>query len=284
MESNNKKVDPYKVLNISKNFTIEQLREAYKTMALKVHPDKGGSEYLFKLVTLCYKTLAKEYNNRNSDRQYNELKSDYKTYSSKSTVRIDPNNSSFNIDRFNKIFDENKVADNGYGDFLRNTPAVDEPERIIKKFTQESFNSEFEKHNSNHTQNKHIEKYREPEPLMASKKIAFTEIGQDHIDDYSGDNVSKKNLNFMDIRIAHTTSRIVDPKNVTQRKEYRTVDDFEADRSQISYHLNDEDREYYGKMKSLEDYKEKQRLRNIMKADRESAEKYDRLHKLLLNK
>ena len=32
----------------------------YKRVAKKCHPDKGGSEELFNLVTLCYKKLYEE--------------------------------------------------------------------------------------------------------------------------------------------------------------------------------------------------------------------------------
>ena len=287
MES--KKIDPYKVLNIQKDFTLEQLKEAFKTMALKVHPDKGGSEYLFKLVTVCYKALVKEYNARISDRQFNELKSEHNRYTANEPKArsVDNSSRSFNLDKFNRIFDENKiesVTDTGYGDFLKSTPAIDEPKRVIKKFTADSFNSEFERHNKSYEQNKHLVKYREPEPLMASKKIAFTEIGNDSIDDYSGNNITKKNLNYMDLKIAHTTSRIVDPRTVAQRKEYRTVDDYEADRGQISYHLSDEDREYYEKLKRIEAQKEKQRIQNVIRQDQQSAEHFDRLHKLMLGR
>lgn len=287
MES--KKIDPYKVLNIKKDFTAEQLKEAYRIMALKVHPDKGGSDYLFKLVTLCYKSLVKEYNARIGDKQYCELKSDYKKYTThQSRTQIEPpETKSFNLEKFNKIFDENRtesVNDTGYGSFLKNTPAIDEPKRVIKKFTQESFNSTFEKYNNSCEQNKHLIKYKEPEPLLTSKTIAFTEIGKDSIDDFSGDNTSKKNLNYMDLKIAHTTSRIVDPKTVIQRKEYKSIDDYEADRSQISYHMNDSDKEYYEKMKRMETLKEKQRLQYIAKQDQQTAEQFEKLHRLMLGR
>ena len=57
----NDNIDPYKILNISKNYDLEELKIKYKKIARKVHPDKGGSEQLFNLVTLCYKKLYEEY-------------------------------------------------------------------------------------------------------------------------------------------------------------------------------------------------------------------------------
>jgi len=63
------KIDPLKVLGLPKNYTAEMLKESYKRLALKAHPDKGGSEYLFKLLTECYKYLANDLKKRANDKQ-----------------------------------------------------------------------------------------------------------------------------------------------------------------------------------------------------------------------
>jgi curved DNA-binding protein CbpA len=288
-------IDPYKVLNVPRNFTMEQLKDAYKSMALKVHPDKGGSEYLFKLVTACYRALSKEYQKRASDKQYHELKHEFTKHQSQQqpqNIRIDPAVASkgFNIEKFNRIFEENKtgtIDDVGYGDFLKNTPARDEPKNMFsgKKFSQDTFNRLFEKEASkDKEQSKFLVKYRDPEPLMASKKISYTELGADSVDDFSANNISKKSLNYMDLKIAHTTSRIVDPRTVDPRKEYRSVEDFEADRSKVSYTLNDEDREYYDRKKQVEERRERQRQHNVTRSDQEAALQFERLHKVMLGR
>ena len=291
-----KNIDPYKVLNVPKNFTPEQLKEAYKTMALKVHPDKGGTEYLFNLVTACYKALTKEYKRKVSDKQYHELKTDFKKFQQQpqhhQNVRIEAATAAkgFNIERFNRVFEEHKqesVVDNGYGDFLKSTPSRDEPKNLFggKKVSADAFNRMFEKQASKVKEpNKFLVKYKDPEPLSASKKIAYTELGVDAIDDFSADNISKKSLNFMDLKLAHTTSRIVDPRTVDPRKEYKNVEDVETDRSKISYTLNDTDREYYEKMKRLEELKERQRQQNQLREDQLSAQQFERLHKILLGR
>ena len=46
------KLNPYKVLGIDKNFDETTLKKAYLRMAMKTHPDKGGSEEQFQLVSL----------------------------------------------------------------------------------------------------------------------------------------------------------------------------------------------------------------------------------------
>lgn len=48
----------YKVLNISVDADINEIRTAYRRAALRTHPDKGGSEECFKLVTVAFETLS----------------------------------------------------------------------------------------------------------------------------------------------------------------------------------------------------------------------------------
>jgi len=74
-------LDPYKVLNVPKNFTWDQLKKGYKKAALKTHPDKeGGNKMIFDFVTSCFETLAEEYNNRVSNKKHDDLKNESKNY------------------------------------------------------------------------------------------------------------------------------------------------------------------------------------------------------------
>ena len=41
-------INPYDILGIHKNFTIEELKDKYKRVAKKTHPDKGGDSDEFK--------------------------------------------------------------------------------------------------------------------------------------------------------------------------------------------------------------------------------------------
>lgn len=292
----NQSIDPYKILNVPKNFSLEQLREAYKKIALQVHPDKGGTEYMFKLVTISYKTLAKEYERRVGNKQYNELKSEFSKNQTQQNTRMSNLNidsaaaKGFNIERFNRVFEENKtqsVTDIGYGDFLKDSKEIETKNMFQgKKFSNTAFNKIFEKKVAASTDenNKFVVKYKEPEPLQTCKKISFVELGQDNIDDFSGDNTSRKNLNYMDVKLAYTTSRIVDPRTVDKRKEYKSVDDLKNDRGNISYAMDSEDAAYYEKKKLEEELKEKRRLERVHASDIKSAEQFERIHQLLLGR
>ena len=155
-------IDPYKFLGVTKTFTPDQLKAAYKKLALTMHPDKeGGNQYMFNILTDCYKQLAREYNRRISDRQFNELKTESQAYSKEPPPKYNSQpEKSFNIDKFNSVFDKNKIPDGtrdtGYEDWLKN--AEDEAEKKLKfkgKFTNTSFNEQFEK-NTPQLESKHL--------------------------------------------------------------------------------------------------------------------------------
>jgi len=70
-------ITPYEILGLNKNFSWDELKDAYKRQAKLVHPDKGGTEQLFNLVTEAFKKLAYEYKLKEQDKQHYELKKNY---------------------------------------------------------------------------------------------------------------------------------------------------------------------------------------------------------------
>jgi molecular chaperone DnaJ len=62
--------DYYEILGVSKNATQEEIKKAYRKLALKYHPDKGGTkedETKFREVNKAYETLKDEAKRKNYD-------------------------------------------------------------------------------------------------------------------------------------------------------------------------------------------------------------------------
>lgn len=51
-------IDLYQVLGLPRNATPEQIKTAYRRLALRHHPDKGGDAELFKQVSNAYQILS----------------------------------------------------------------------------------------------------------------------------------------------------------------------------------------------------------------------------------
>ena len=234
-------INPYEVLNVSKQFTWNELKESYRKLAMNTHPDKqGGNKDLFNIITHCFKKLAAELKLREEDKGHHDLKkqsNDYfhNTMPHPSEVMVKPNEK-MTTDKFNKNFEKCKLYDEeiefGYGSKMDESTKIREDiniEKLIKKnkIDNESFNALF---NKNVPVNKGLIKYREPEPLILAKSLQFTELGGKRPDDYSS-SLEKNNANtlaYTDYMKAHDGTRLVDPSLMKNVKEFKSVDEYEA--------------------------------------------------------
>lgn len=279
-------LSPYDILGVTKNFNWEELKEAYKRQARLVHPDKGGSEQLFNVVTDAFKKLAHEYKLRQQDKQHYELKQNYQHEQPQTTYR--PNviqDENFN-DKFNRLFDENKFDDEeeskGYGHMMapssKTREDIDIPQ-VMTKFSKSKFNELFDKQVP---VGKDIIIYKEPEPLVLAKKLQFTEIGET-TDDFSTDATKKTGLHYTDYMKAHTTSRLVDPRSVQERKTYKSIEEFESDRAaRTQQKLSEEELRYQKEMQMKKERDEERRLKRVIEKDERIDKHYQNTSQLFL--
>ena len=79
--------DLYKILNVEKNASAEEIKKAYRNLAFKFHPDRNpgdkSAEENFKKISEAYSVLGDEIKRRQYD-QYNMNGFSY-TYSSKNS-------------------------------------------------------------------------------------------------------------------------------------------------------------------------------------------------------
>ena len=81
----------YEILEITQNATDEEIRVAYKRLSKSVHPDRGGSAALFRLVNEAYVVLSDPIKRRDHDRELSSThhSSDQTTYEDPVYVRFE---------------------------------------------------------------------------------------------------------------------------------------------------------------------------------------------------
>ena len=289
-------LDPYEVLEVRKNYTWEELKDAYKYTALITHPDKpGGNEIVFNFVTECFKKLAYEYKARQSDKTFIDLKKQVEEYYSNEEQTRQPiapiGKENFN-EKFNRTFEmcrlDNEEVDFGYGDLMEQSSNKREDfsqENLFKsqKFSNQSFNSIFNKHVPAPT--KEIVKYKEPEPMVLAKKLDYTEIGGKRPDDYSSsvEKQSKNSLVYTDYKKAYSNTRLVNEEALKKQKEFTTIDEYQAYRdTKMKKGLTEKEKRLLEKKKLQEEKEEQERLERVQQENLRIKLNNDRASRLFL--
>jgi len=232
--------DPYKVLGVKPGCTVEELKSAYRQKAMIVHPSRGGSDELFNIVTESFRTLFTALSGNTTTgnvataAKQDDVEDIVKHAFSKGDGTID-------MDKFNAVFEQHRTRapeDAGYGDrMIESTGAREDftfnaPQHLIKDFNATKFNEMFEQQAACGD----ARRYDEPEPLGMFDNMAFGQLGLESVSDFSAPNTGG-GLNYSDYMKAHTTGRLIDPRTVEKRPEFRSVEEFEAHRAKQDYTL-----------------------------------------------
>ena len=297
-------LNPLEVFEITKNYTWNELKDAYKETALLTHPDKeGGNEIVFNFVTECFKLLALEYKNRNANKGFNELKKQFQEENNfENNNNNNNNNNNYDDDdetfnhKFNKTFNmcrvEDEINDFGYGDSMIESSNEREDYSTTNLFNNSKFNNQtFNKLFINNVPapkiNKEIIKYKEPEPLVLAKTINYTELGGKKPDDYST-SPEKNNINnlvYTDYKIAYNNTRLVDEETINNSiKNFKNVEDYEKYRlSKFNKKLSNKEIKYFEEKKLNEEKDEYERLERIKQFDIKIKLSNDKANRLLLS-
>lgn len=288
-------LDPYEVLNVSKKFTWNELKDSYRKLAINTHPDKeGGNAELFDIITKCFTKLAQEYKNRQNDKQHDELKREsnsfYDRFDNEKQTENKNNSKDINTELFNKNFEKCKLYDEetefGYGSLMQESSKIRDDiniEKIIEKgkMNNENFNQIF---NKNVPISKQVVRYKEPEPLILAKTIQFTELGGKKPDDYTSSMEQCNKLAYTDYMKAHDGSRLVDPDIIKNRKDFKSVEEFEKYRnSKIKKGLSTREKKLIEDSRMIEEKNEFDRLERLKKYDINIEKSYNKANKLFLH-
>ena len=295
LDSFNKNIiNPFELLNVPENCSIEQLKKAYKQCALKYHPDKvGGNKHKFQLITKAYFSIVEKLKEKESNKSFNQLRDDSNTYIQKQestnykNIKLNKDGN-FNIKEFNKIYSDfrlDDINDDGYGDFMErsdglNRKDIDIPQVFSDDFNVDVFNKTFSNYKNENSSE--IIVYEEPKPLDIQTNMNYSNLGDGKINSFSNDTTNNDNLKYTDYKQAHSNTMLINPNNI-KKKNYSSVKELERARENISYQMSDEDLRKKAINEEKEKILEENRLNRILKKDKQIDNHYHEINNLMLN-
>ena len=280
--------DPYKVLEIEREYTPDLLKQKYKEMALKYHPDRGGNVEVFQDITKSYIYLLKKYKENMPDKQIFDLKDEFSDFKNnqKDNKNILMGDRNFSLDNFNNSFDENfKTTSRGYGDFLKNGSLDTDSQNtennsyiFSDNFNLSIFNKIFNTTNKK-MKNESVVIYKEPETVFQSN-AGFSEIGEEgELDDYTSGFTFDKKINYTDCKKAYSPPEDL---NSIQMDSFNSVEQLEIHRKNVAYKMNNDEQHKYDNFIELNRIKELQEQKKIEHNDLNILKKYKKFNNIML--
>lgn len=243
-------LDPYRVLGVKYSAELPEIREKFKVLVLKVHPDRGGNPKTFQIVKDAYQYLYKYKTNEakqlaNEQRQIKEVREERKKQSKKmkkaykrinKLQKIDANSKNFNNDKFNKLFNEFKTTD------------ADDRGYNVAKSTKERLDASDIQKKYGETKKMQIAVIEEPEPIELGNGN-YKKLGIKHINDFS--KTHNGGQGFTDLQQAYTNRDILEHTMGNTRSNSQLnntsvqMSRLQQDRSNVSYKMNPEEQMRY---------------------------------------
>ena len=286
------KLNPYKILGITKKYDEKILKKAYLKKALVTHPDRGGSPIEFQQVSIAYTLLLKKLKDKENNHEHNDLRNHSQSYMSgqqSDNIRNVNMTEQFDINMFNKIYEDNKedsVYDRGYNDWMKednNQKMLQQPKMFNKSFNKDLFNSEFEKYKLQQQKQMgtQVVKYDEPQVDISMRgKDSLMMLGQNNISDFSG--TSEGGLTFRDYKDAFTNSCLIDTGSMDLSSRDNNIQGIERSRANISYKMSEQDIRKQQMAKLRLEKEEQDRINRLNQQDNRSFAVYEQIHSRLI--
>lgn len=128
-------VDLYNVLGVTKMATAKEIKTAFYKLTLKHHPDKGGDEQIFELITNAYHILNNPVSRQNYDGLSKKTNIEYSNFDTLKNGSLNSNTRTDSVKNtgtkeFDKIWDELN-AKHGY--FEEDKDNIKIPSTVAKK-------------------------------------------------------------------------------------------------------------------------------------------------------
>lgn len=284
------------VLGIQEEVTLteESLKKAYKKMAIKAHPDKGGSEEYFEAVTRAYAYLSeilrymkggrKEVSgtvnaptNINNQRDQDAKQWEY----SAEPVRLNAKNLDMNA--FNKLFEQTHMPDpdsDGYGDWLKGNESRDNGPKFKGEFNRDVFNRMFDEEAKKAQRSGNQLIIHPGEMALTLNPMSGVDLVGERPNSYTAAPNSK--FQFTDLRGAYTSESTISDKVSNVQVTERNLEQYRASREKAPDPFTQTElhgiREYEQRQKQLDEMRERKRAEMSVR----NQQYFDRMKQLVI--
>lgn len=282
LENKSKKIDPYQILGLPKQFTKTQLKKAYLQKALQHHPDRGGSPETFKQISTSYKYLLNVL--ESSDyRDHHTLKQSLQKseFHEQKPMNLD----NFDVNKFNKVYEQHRsenAYDRGYGDWIKSSQTQQKQKDFQGKFNKSKFHNEFESmKQSTRKQTSDQLSIMDPKQDISYKgSDQIVELGQKNVKNFSG---GTGGLTYRDLKDAYENPTLINVNSVDLSKRNTNMISLKSERSNINYQMSTQEAQKRASLdKQLQDNEQK-RLQRIRETDQMIFNQYKQIHNRLHN-
>jgi curved DNA-binding protein CbpA len=292
------------VLNIQEEvaLTEETLKVAYKKMALRSHPDKGGSEEYFEAVTRAYAYLseilkfmkggkrdtgarvdATHMSQAQQSRESDSKKWDY----GGEPVRLNAKNLDMNA--FNKLFEQTHMPDpdsDGYGDWLKDANGGNGGGQKFKgEFNRDVFNRMFEDEarkgpKQSTTKQSSALMVHPGQMALTLNPTSGVDLVGERPDSYTA--APNSRFQFTDLRGAYTSDSTISDKVANVAVHDRTFEQYRASREKAPEQFNQSElhsiREFEQRQSAADEMRERKRAEMHMK----NQQYHDRMKQMVI--
>lgn len=220
-------------LGEDETLTDERLKAAYKKAAIRVHPDKGGTEQQFEAVTRAYAYLSDILKRiTGTKKTTGTLEAPAIVAEQRATedkkwdikpVSLNPKN--LNMTSFNSMFEQTRLPDpddDGYGDWLKGEEEAASGPKFSGKFNRDVFMKTFEDEARRKAASSALVLH--PETMALTSSASGVELGRGKADTYTAP--ANASLHYTDLRDAYTKENTLTSQVANVRVEERNAKEY----------------------------------------------------------
>lgn len=265
------------VLNIQEEvaLTEESLKSAYKKMALRAHPDKGGSEEYFEAVTRAYAYLSEILKHMRGGKREGRIDAnagptalnvnrDTEAEKWKHTEPVRLNAKNLDMNAFNKLFEQTHMPDpdsDGYGDWLKTEDSRKSEPAFKGQFNRDVFNRMFDTEAKKNQRQSNSLIVHPGEMALTLNPTSGVDLVGERPDSFTA--APNSRFQFTDLRGAYTTDSTISDKVSNVQVGERNLEQYRAAREKAPDPFNQTElhgiREFESRQKQMDEMRERKR-------------------------